>query len=416
MKTIYVYAGWIEKQPLIGEYCYDRQNGIVMFRYSELWRMEYQIKLDPMLPVTDGWQYMNRSGAEGIFGFLDDSTPDRWGRSLLNRKEHYQAQEEKRRVRTLFTEDYLLGVSDVGRSGGLRFKTSEDGPFLAEGDEIPKVTSIRQLEHSAYMYEDPAELMNQRWLKDLLAPGSSLGGARPKSNVRGLDGSLWIAKFPSSRDKIDVGAWEMVCHDLAVLCDIHVPDAKLLSLSKYGHTYLVKRFDRDEVGNRIHFISAMTALGETDKTAEGSGKGFLDLAEFIASNSDQSDEDLRELFRRVVFSICVSNTDCHFRNHAFVLSGRSWRLSPAYDMNPNTEKSGLAIPITDKESAIDLSLALETADFYRIHKSEAKILVHDICKTVADNWRFLAAKYGISNQEQEYMESAFSESVSNVAT
>ena len=407
MKSIFVYAGWLELCPLIGEYRYDRASGVVMFSYSDAWRSSYNIQIDPQLSLTSGWQYLSHPGTDGTFGFMEDTSPDRWGRGLLARKERFRAGEEKRRPRTLMAEDFVLGVSDEGRSGGLRFKENPDGEFLSGDKEIPKLTAIRSLEHSARMFEDPEERMNEKWLKDLLSPGSSLGGARPKSNVRDLDHSLWIAKFPSRNDDVDIGAWEMTVHDLAVLCGINVPDAKVMALSSYGHTFLSKRFDRDSANKRFHYMSAMTALGLNDHSAPESGKGFLDIAEFIAEKSDQPEEDLKELFRRVAFSASVSNTDCHFRNHAFLLHDGSWRLSPAYDLNPNLEKSTLAIPITDTEADLDLRLVLDTAEFYRLRKEEAKAIIEKIHVVVLENWRTIASKYGISPSEQEYMAPAF---------
>lgn len=411
MREIYIYAGWLEnssrQEPLIGEYRADRAAGVVMFRYSREWREHFGIALDPLLPLTDGWQYLSHPGAEGIFGFLGDSSPDRWGRGLLRGRERYLACRENRRPGTLLAEDVLLGVSDEGRSGGLRFKEDPEGPYLAAGEEIPKITQIRRLEQAVQQYESPKEREKGQWLGELPAAGASLGGARPKANVRDLDQSLWMAKFPSRQDQTDVGAWEMVAHDLAQMCGIWVPEARLMPGSSSGHIYLSRRFDRGGGGERVHFASAMTALGETDHGAAQSGKSFLDMAEFIAANSDRPQEDLRELFRRVIFSVCISNTDCHFRNHAFLLEGRSWRFSPAYDLNPDVEKGELAIPITDTEAAIDLNLVLETADFYRIGQQEAEEMAEGIRGIVAGSWRKIAGRYGISASEQEYMSEAF---------
>jgi len=401
LNKIYVYAGWLSDCPLIGEYGYE--HNFAMFRYSDYWLENGMPPLSPEAVLIEGWQY------SPAFGFISDSSPDRWGKGLLERKERYLARKEKRHVRTLTTEDYLLGISDLGRNGGLRYKSSPEGDFLSVENDIPKITDIRNLEHSSRMYNNRDEIMNERWLADILAPGSSLGGARPKANVIDTDGTLWIAKFPKEGDNLDIGAWEMVANRLAKECGINVPDAKLMYLSDAGHTFLSKRFDRTDNGGRIHAMSAMTAFGITDSDSSKADFGFLNIAEFISNNSNSVSLELRELYKRVVFSVCISNTDCHLRNHEFILHDNSWSLSPAYDMNPNIEKSELAIPIGLKEKDISIDLVKQTAMFYRLSDSEADTIISDIGKTIVKNLEKFADEYGIRKAEQEYMEPAFLE-------
>lgn len=411
MRTdIYVYAGWLDdpdRPPLIGIFHADREYSSVSFEYDEQWIAGQGIQIDPALPIFQGRQflYMERNETPG---FLADASPDRWGRGLLLRNEQRLAREENRRVRSLSPEDFLLGISDHGRQGGLRFSAEPGGPFLASGREIPKMTDLRRLEHAAAAYEDPKQLANDQWLRDLFEPGSSLGGARPKANVQDQEGALWIAKFPSRFDRHDVGAWEQTAHELAKACGISVPDSRLLHLTEGRSTYLSRRFDRAG-GRRLHFMSAMTALSENDRSASESGKGFLDIAEMITCMSSAPKEDLREMYLRTAFSICISNTDCHFRNHAFLLTEKGWRLSPAYDMNPNPEKGQMAIPVNDRDAAIDLSLLMETAAFYQLTENEAGSLIRQVQHIVSQKWRHEAGKAGISAAEQAYMQPAFRE-------
>ena len=405
MKEIYVYAGWIRPEPLIGVYAVDRSRSSASFSYDAGWIRDHRLNIDPMLMLTEGRQY-RAFDQMSVFGFLSDASPDRWGRGLLLREEQYRAREEKRKARTLLPEDFLLGISDAGRLGGLRFKESPDGAFVSEHKDIPKITDIRRLEHAAAMYEDPKELMQEKWVRDLLDPGSSLGGARPKASVADIDGSLWIAKFPSRHDFTDVGAWEQVSYRLARLCGLTVPDSKTMELTEGRHTFLTRRFDRTGK-DRIHFMSFMTALGESDQSASQSGKGFLDMAECLSEMSCAPEEDLHELFRRVAFTICISNTDCHFRNHAMLLTKEGWRLSPAYDLNPSVDKDRLAINVSDSDASIDLDLLLETADFYRLGAQEAASIIDSIRRTIAGHWEREAMVAGIRREEREYMRSAF---------
>ena len=240
----------------------------------------------------------------------------------------------------------------------------------------------------------------------MLAPGSSLGGARPKASVLSPDGTLWIAKFPSRHDDFDSGAWEMVVHDLAVMCKLDVPMAKVEKFSKFGTTFLVKRFDRD-VKRRIHFSFAMTMLGKKDGANAADGSSYLEIASFLKANGAKPKRDLQEMWKRIAFSMAVSNTDDHFRNHGFLLSDEGWELSPLYDVNPDIYGEYLSLNVDTDDSRIDFELAIEAASYYGIKKDEAVQYVAFIKDIISNNWRVLAKNYGISRNEINRMQPAF---------
>jgi serine/threonine-protein kinase HipA len=217
---------------------------------------------------------------------------------------------------------------------------------------------------------------------------------------------LWIAKFPSSKDDKNVGAWEMVLHRLALNCGISLPNARIQQFSSRHHTFLSKRFDRNTESQRIHFASAMTLLGLQDGTDYVDGTGYLDIAGFITQHSPSVKEDLEQLWRRLVFNMLVSNTDDHLRNHGFILTKQGWRLSPAYDMNPNEMGSGLTLNISENNNSLDLSLAMETANYYQLKKDTAERILQEMQKEVS-GWRRTAKKFGISNSEIEQTKRAF---------
>ena len=286
-KNIFIYADWesISKPTLIGILNADLLRGkeIFSFEYDSQWLKNQQFFLDPDLMLYKGRQYTQHD--KTLFGIFTDSCPDRWGRLLMTRREAIFAREENRTPKKLLESDFLLGIQDSARMGALRFKTDLDAAFLAEDskDSIPVWTCIRELEQAAYIFEkeDSSLEDEKKWLKILLQPGSSLGGARPKATVQDFDGNLWIAKFPSKHDEYDMGAWEMVTHELALICGLNVPEAKCESFSKNGSTFLVKRFDRTVEKKRIHFVSAMTVLGKTDGNDAQDGTSYLDIAQCI---------------------------------------------------------------------------------------------------------------------------------------
>ena len=308
----------------------------------------------------------------------------------------------------LLESDFLLGVYDEARMGGLRFKTDIDGEFLSNDAEFatPPWTSLRELEQASIAFENDENGLNEKWLKQLLAPGSSLGGARPKASVKAPDGSLWIAKFPSKHDDFDSGAWEMTVHDLAGMCGLNVPIAKVQKFSKLGTTFLVKRFDRD-VNRRIHFSSAMTMLGKNDGANATDGSSYLEIASFLKANGAEPQRDLQELWKRIVFNMAVSNTDDHFRNHGFILKDTGWGLSPLYDVNPDIYGEYLSLNVDDSDSSIEFDLAVDAASYYGVEKDAAVEIVDNVKCIVMENWQETAKKYGISRGEIERMRPAF---------
>jgi serine/threonine-protein kinase HipA len=273
----------------------------------------------------------------------------------------------------------------------------------------PPWTSLRELEHASLQLEkddiidDPEYL---KWLNMLMAPGSSLGGARPKASITDQNNHLWIAKFPSSNDLKDIGAWEMVVNELAIKAGLSVAEGKAQKFSGHHHTYLSKRFDRTSSGERIHFASAMTLLGYTDGTDNQDGASYLELAEFLIQNGAEVEKDLEELWRRIVFNICVKNTDDHLRNHGFLLTEHGWILSPAFDMNPVETGTGLKLNISESDNALDLELAMQVASYFRLTDQKAAKIIDQVRKSVA-GWRRLAEKYKISKTEQAIMAKAF---------
>jgi serine/threonine-protein kinase HipA len=329
----------------------------------------------------------------------------------MRRREAWQAKEEGRDERTLFESDFLLGVFDGHRMGGVRFKLNEEGAYMNDQKTMatPPWTSLRELEYASLQLERD-DAMNDpeysHWLSVLIDPGSSLGGARPKASVVDDKGHLWIAKFPSSRDEKNMGAWEMALHELAKACGIHVSEARLQKFSGKHHTFLSKRFDRANDQRRIHFASAMTLLGLQDGADYVEGVGYLDLVGFIMQNCPEAKEDLEQLWRRMVFNILVSNTDDHLRNHGFILTDTGWRLSPAYDMNPNEMGNGLTLNISENSNELDISLALETAHLYQLKSDRAESILKEMQQEIS-HWRTVAKKLGISHSEIEQTKRAF---------
>lgn len=409
-KTILVYAECftVNQAPqLVGKLYSEanRNKEHFSFEYDNDWLQSNTISvvLDPDLYMYRGRQYTPTEKSN--FGIFADSCPDRWGRLLLKRKEALEAKKEARRPKTLTESDFLLGVHDASRMGALRFKIAEDGDFLSNDQQLatPPWITLRTLENAAFAFEHGDDDMEEKWLKQLLAPGSSLGGARPKATVQAPDGSLWIAKFPSKHDDNNNGAWEMVAHDLAIMCGLNVPEAKLETFSKNGSTFLVKRFDRMGT-QRIHFSSAMTLLGKTDGDDDSS---YLDIAAFIKSNGCAPRNDCMELWKRIVFSMAITNTDDHLRNHGFIMNKHGWHLSPLYDVNPVPYGDCLHLCVSEKNGDIDFELAREYARHFYIKDNDAQKYVENITYVVKKYWRELANKYCISRQDQERMSPAF---------
>ena len=414
-RTIWVYTDWESSgdPQLMGILTAQRIRGkeIFSFEYNESWMTTNQevIFLDPNLGFYKGKQFL--PDEKSNFGLFLDSSPDRWGKLLMRRREAWQAKLDNREERTLFESDYLLGVFDGNRMGALRFKLSPEGDFMNDQKKMatPPWTSLRELENASLQLESEDAINDpeySKWLSLLIDPGSSLGGARPKASVIDENGNLWIAKFPSSRDEKNSGAWEMVLHQLANACGIVVPDAKLQKFSGKHHTFLSKRFDRTENNRRLHFASAMTLLGHQDGADHLDGIGYLDLAGFIIQYSPSAKEDLEQLWRRMLFNILVSNTDDHLRNHGFILTQSGWRLSPAYDMNPNESGNGLTLNISENSNEQEIALALETARLYQLKKEKAEAILTEMQSEIS-KWRIVAKQFGISNSEIDQTKRAF---------
>ncbi len=360
--------------------------------------------LDPDLQFYAGAQFTDKAN----FGLFMDSAPDRWGRKLMQRREALRAKRVGENPKKLMESDYLLGVFDETRMGALRFKSSLDSEFQNHNQLMaaPPWTSLRELEAACrHVEREDIDSDHEKWLSMLIAPGSSLGGARPKANVSDQDGNLWIAKFPSHHDESNVSAWEYAVMLMARDAGLSVPECRLEKFSQYGATFLVKRFDRLEQ-RRIHFASAMTLLGKTDGADAEGGASYLELAQFLTQYGAKPQDDLPELWRRIAFSVAISNTDDHLRNHGFLLSKQGWRLSPAYDLNPNPEGTGLSLNISDIDNALDFDLVMEIAPMFRLSHSAAETMLKRIRNTAAQFCSY-AQKANLSRTEQERMRSAF---------
>ena len=415
-KKIYVFADWhgLNGPHLMGILLADRVRGneVFSFEYDKMWlESGERYLLDPDLMNYSGPQYI--ADEKVNFGIFLDSSPDRWGRVLMRRREALMARMSNRPQKNLMPSDFLLGVYDEHRMGALRFKESLDGPFVNDNREMtaPPWTSVRELEYASKKLEEDKSVDDPeylKWLNLLTAPGSSLGGARPKASVVDKHNQLWIAKFPSIHDDVDTGGWEKVAHELAVRSGIKMSESTIQKFSGNQYTFLTKRFDRTTNRDRIHFASAMTLLGRVDGDNHQSGVSYLDLVGFIIQNGDKDHiaSDLEELWRRIVFSVCVKNTDDHLRNHGFILGKDGWKLSPAYDINAVPSGTGLSLNISDEDNSLDLELVLEVAEFFRLSPNKAREIINRVQKNVS-KWSSIATNYGLSRREQELMSLAF---------
>ena len=410
-KTIFVYDDFSTEQPvLMGSLYVNVIKGgeSYSFAYDKDWLRKtcLTLTLDPELMPYSGRQYPT---GKNIFGLFADASPDRWGRVLMNKRERILAEKEGRKPSKLYDSDYLLCVYDETRMGGIRFKANQEGPFLSDDKETaaPPWATLRTLEEASRNFENDETGLTEKWLNQLIKPGSSLGGARPKATVVDTKDQLWIAKFPSKNDENDTGAWEMVAHDLVALCGLNVPEAKLEKFSPLGSTFLIKRFDR--MGSkRVHFASAMTLLGKTDGASAADGSSYLDIAAFIKSYGAQPKKDLGELWKRIVFNMAVTNTDDHLRNHAFILTDKGWILSPLYDVNPVPYGDELSLNVDEEDNSISIDLAVQTAVRFGISESDAEAQAEEILKIVREDWEKTAAGYGLSRRQIEEMRPAFS--------
>jgi len=388
----------------VGTLAHDR--GQIRFSYAPEWLSDPRaFALDPDLSLDEHPFFPQPE--QGNFGIFLDSSPDRWGQTLMKRREALQAKDEKRSPRALYTWDFLIGVQDLTRQGALRFRRPDSEAFLSDEPlPAPPVTSLHELEAVAWQLtnrnmDDLGAL--RQWLAVLVAPGASLGGARPKANFAEADGTLWIGKFPARDDDRDIGAWEYVVHQLAQHAGVTVPPAKQIKLNKAFHTFCVQRFDRIGTARRF-YASAMTLLRKT----HSEGTSYLELAQFIRSQGDaaHSNADLRQLFRRAAFNVAVGNRDDHLRNHGFVLSQTGWRLAPAFDVNPSADKAEHVLSLDDVDNRPELETVLSTAEFYGLSDSQASQVVKEVVEAV-NSWREMARKEGIARADIEWMAGAF---------
>ena len=413
MKRLYVFANfdWLKEPRLIGELSYESLRGSDSygFCYNDEWLKDYGgLFLSDDLNNYPGQQYT--TPGKDIFGCFSDALPDRWGRTLINRREQILAKEENRSVRRLSSFDYLIGIEDFSRMGAFRFKESINGEYINASEvlRIPPLTDIYELiaaSSEIEKSEDENRLPEMRWIAQLVQPGSSLGGARPKASVIDENKILYIAKFPSRKDDYDAGLWEHFSHLLAKKAGVNAAETRIISTSDKYHTLLSRRFDRREDGKRIHFASAMTLLGLNDGDNANTGNGYLDMVDFILQNCTNVEDNLKELYHRVAFNICIGNTDDHFRNHGFLLTAKGWTLSPAYDMNP-TLNGYQSLLINSSTNKSDLNELLNSCEKYMLQKQSAQQIISEVLNAVKE-WRSLATRLGIAKSEQERFAAVF---------
>lgn len=413
MKKLLVYADfdWLKEIVCLGELSYESLRGSDSygFTFDDAWLKKHgNLFLSVDLNNYPGRQYT--LPGKDLFGCFSDALPDRWGRTLLNRREQILAMEEKRPVRRLSSYDYLTGIDDFSRMGGFRFKETTEGDFINTSNRlrIPPLSYIRDLMHASQEIEKSEEenqLPDKKWLTQLVQPGSSLGGARPKASIINTDNRLWVAKFPSRKDDYDAGLWEHFCHLLARKAGVNAASTQVISTRDKYHTMLSCRFDRTVAGRRIHFASAVSLAGLSDGDNAGTGHGYLDMVDFILQSCTDVEANLKELFCRVAFNICIGNSDDHFRNHGFLLTSKGWTLSPAYDMNP-TFNEYQSLLISRFSNKADLNILLDAYEDYMLNKTTASQIIAEVAGTVK-GWKSLTATLGIAQREMDMFGEVF---------
>ena len=373
------------------------------FEYDPAWLDHRErFSLEPALKLGPG--PFHTPADTPMFGAIGDSAPDRWGRALMRRRERRRAEREKQTPRTLQEVDYLLFVDDEARQGALRFAERDGGPFLREvgAKRTPPLIELPELLSAAERVADDKD--TEEDLRLLLAPGSSLGGARPKASVRDNDGHLAIAKFPRRDDDYNTVLWEAVSLSLARKADIPVPDARIETVGDKP-VLVLRRFDRRE-GHRIPFLSSMSMLDARDNQT----RSYMEIADALRQHGAAPKDDIRELWRRIVFNILISNTDDHLRNHGFLYNGPTgWRLSPAYDLNPvpvDVKPRILTTAINEDDNTASLDLAMSVAPYFELDDARARADVGAVARAVV-TWRDEAARHGLTEGEIDRMASAF---------
>lgn len=375
----------------------------VRFDYGEAWLQNAgpvaSFELDHELDLVSGAFYA-QAGADQLSGIFQDCSPDRWGRMLMERREVIEAREQNRKVRSLRGWDFLLGVNDESRMGALRLRDPSSGQYLDSRNlSAPPIAELRALERAADFVEYGDEAQVAKWIRQLIAPGASLGGARPKASFRDADGSLWLAKFPARDDRRDIGQWEYLAFQLSLAAGIDMPPARLLKLSDRGHTFAVQRFDRTPTSRRL-YASAMTRLARN----QSEGASYLDIVEAIeqGGSSTRIGPQLEQLFRRVLFNILIGNRDDHLRNHGFLREGNGWTLSPAFDVNPNPDKGEHVLTIDGSDASPDSALLMQTAAFYRLAPKDANRISLEVRNAVR-GWDKKAMGMGMRDDEIDPM-------------
>ena len=401
MKKITVYADFdfLSTTQEIGVLGYELVRGKdhFVFEYSREWLKQYGgILLSGDLMSVPSLQHPRSN--DSVFGFVKDSFPDRWGRLLLDRRERLTALSEGRPTRMLSNYDYLIGIEDFTRMGGIRYKDEDSDDYINASAKylVPPIESLRALCdacHEIELAEERNELPEQRWLDQLIDPGTSLGGARPKANVVDTNGTLYVAKFPSKKDLENTELIEHFSHHLAAKAGINVAKTRTIKISKDRDLLLSERFDRTKEGRRIHFASAMSLLGLEDGAGNSTGNGYLDIVDFILRGCTDVRQNLRELYRRVAFNVMFGNTDDHFRNHGFLLTPKGWTLSPAYDINPGT-RDYQCLLINEYTEQSDINTLLSASESYMLERQEVTEIIEEVRATIKD-WRKTATELQI---------------------
>lgn len=399
---------WMDKEEKVGTLGHESLRGsdVFSFEFDESW-LKYYPKIDlgrDLRPYT-GVQY---SQSSHIFSCFSDTLPDRWGRRLLDLRASMET--EGKDSHALSDWDYLKGVEDELRMGGFRFQNPDSGAFIScsPGYSVPPAIHIdellqaaKEIEKSEYHHLEP----EKKWVQRLFQPGSSMGGARPKACVQS-GGQLYLAKFPSINDDINVSRWEHFAHLMAKECGITVAETKVIKAGTGQDVLLAKRFDRTEDNKRIHMASSLTLLGLTDGDGQRTGKGYLDIVDFIISGGGSHIEvNLVELYKRVAFNICIGNTDDHFRNHAFLLGKEGWELSPAYDMNP-TNSMFQALLIDAKTNDSSLNRLYNAHEHYMLDDTTARGIIMDVTMNMK-HWENMAEDIGLPRREITYFTNRF---------
>lgn len=366
----------------------------VAFQYARSWLDDVgrNFAIDPALPLGEAQYTVPGRRVPGIFA---DTAPDKWGEALMVRREGHQ----------LDAWEFLVGVADETRMGALRLRRGANGPFIADREPaIPPVTRLRELQVMARQFEDAPDSMTRSEIALLVAPGSSLGGARPKANYLAPDDSLWIAKFPSKTDRRDIAAWEHVYANLARAAGIEVAETELVNVVGPMRTFATRRFDRTPAGRRL-YASAVTMTGRTDTA----GADYVEIAQAITDHvgPDHVREDLMQLYRRMTFNVLAGNRDDHLRNHGFLRHADGWRLAPAFDMNPAREMREHATAVNGTVAAPDARNVLEVRSFFGLSEKAARAVIADVADAVSE-WRSIAVTVGIGRREQDQVAVAFS--------